>query len=351
MSDNKKYQGNKGKQGSQESRGSQGNRGFSSGKQEKGGAGYKGSRTNEHGTKENREFSSSRGDKSKVTTRRTRQGEENVIESKRVNRDRPEVSPRSNNTNEQAETKVIREDLIEGRNAVIEALKSDRTIEYILVAQGDMVGSISVVMALAKEKGIVTKEVDRRKLDQMSQTSAHQGVMAIVTPYKYFGLNDIFEYAQERGEKPFIIILDEIEDPHNFGSIIRTAEVCGAHGIIIPKRKNVGATPIVYKTSAGAIEHMKIVKVTNINATIEEIKERGVWVYGADMDAQDYVFNTDLTGAVALVIGSEGRGISKLTKEKCDVLVKIPMVGKITSLNASVAGGIIMYEIMKQKIQ
>ena len=345
MSDNKRYQGSK------ESRGSQGSRGFSSGKQEKSGTGYKGVRTNEHGTKENREFSSSRGDKSKVTTRRTRQGDENVVENRKVTRERTQVNPKSNNVNEEAETKVIREDLIEGRNAVIEALKSDRTIEYILVAQGDMVGSISVVMALAKEKGIVTKEVDRRKLDQMSQTSAHQGVMAVVTPYKYFGLNDIFEYAQERGEKPFIIILDEIEDPHNFGSIIRTAEVCGAHGIIIPKRKNVGATPIVYKTSAGAIEHMKIVKVTNINATIEEIKERGVWVYGADMDAQDYVFNTDLTGAVALVIGSEGRGISKLTKEKCDVLVKIPMVGKITSLNASVAGGIIMYEIMKQKIQ
>jgi 23S rRNA (guanosine2251-2'-O)-methyltransferase len=347
MSDNKKYQG---RQGSQESRGSQGNRGFSSGKQEKGGTGYKGARANEHGTKENREFSGSRGDKSKGITRRTRQGEENVVENKKVTRERMEANPRSNNIKEEAEPKVIREDLIEGRNAVIEALKSDRTIEYILVAQGDMVGSISVVMALAKEKGIVTKEVDRRKLDQMSQTSAHQGVMAVVTPYKYFQLNDIFEYAEARGEKPFIIILDEIEDPHNFGSIIRTAEVCGAHGIIIPKRKNVGATPIVYKTSAGAIEHMKIVKVTNINATIEAIKERGVWVYGADMDAQDYVFNTDLTGAVALVIGSEGRGISKLTKEKCDVLVKIPMIGKITSLNASVAGGIIMYEIMKQKI-
>ncbi|WP_435791333.1 23S rRNA (guanosine(2251)-2'-O)-methyltransferase RlmB [Clostridium sp.] len=240
---------------------------------------------------------------------------------------------------------------MEGRNAVIEALKSDRTIEHILIAKGDMVGSISVVLALAKEKGIVTKEVDRRKLDEMSQTASHQGVIAIVTPYKYFELNDIFKEAEEKGEKPFIIILDEIQDPHNFGSIIRTAEVCGAHGIIIPKRKNVGATPTVYKTSAGAIEHMKIVKVTNINTTIEEIKERGLWVYGADMDGENYIFDTDLTGSVAVVIGSEGRGISKLTKEKCDVLVKIPMVGKITSLNASVASGIIMYEIMKQKIR
>ncbi|WAG57943.1 23S rRNA (guanosine(2251)-2'-O)-methyltransferase RlmB [Clostridium estertheticum] len=261
------------------------------------------------------------------------------------------MSSKNGNTGGEIELKIIREDLIEGRNAVIEALKSDRTVEYILIAKGDMVGSISVVLALAKEKGIVTKEVDRRKLDEMSQTSSHQGVIAVVTPYKYFEINDIFKYAEEKGEKPFIIILDEIEDPHNFGSIIRTAEVCGAHGIIIPKRKNVGATPTVYKTSAGAIEHVKIAKVTNINVAIEEIKKRGVWVYGADMDGEDYIFNTDLTGSVALVIGSEGRGIAKLTKEKCDVLVKIPMVGKITSLNASVAAGIVMYEIMKQKIR
>jgi 23S rRNA (guanosine2251-2'-O)-methyltransferase len=303
------------------------------------------------GTKDNRRFSSSREDKNRTSNRKTREGQETVTENKKFTRERVEVSPRNTNASEEVQTKIMREDLIEGRNAVIEALKSDRTIEYILIAKGDMVGSISVVLALAKEKGIVIKEADRRKLDEMSQTSAHQGVIAIVTPYKYFQLNDILKYAEEKGEKPFIIILDEIEDPHNFGSIIRTAEVCGAHGIIIPKRKNVGATPTVYKTSAGAIEHMKIAKVTNINAAIEEMKERGMWVYGADMDGEDYIFNTDLTGAVALVIGSEGRGISKLTKEKCDVLVKIPMVGKITSLNASVAGGIMMYEIMKQKIR
>ncbi len=339
MSDNKKYQGNKD------------NRRFSSSKEDKSGTTARRGRTNEHGTKENREFSGSREDKSRVNARRTREGQENGVENRRFTRERAEVMPRSTNANEETETKIIREDLIEGRNAVIEALKSDRTIEYILIAKGDMVGSISVVLGLAKEKGIVTKEVDRRKLDQMSQTSSHQGVIAVVTPYKYFDLNDIFKHAEEKGEKPFIIVLDEIEDPHNFGSIIRTAEVCGAHGIIIPKRKNVGATPIVYKTSAGAIEHVKIAKVTNINVAIEEMKERGVWVYGADMDGENYIFDTDLTGAVALVIGSEGRGISKLTKEKCDVLVKIPMVGKITSLNASVAGGIMMYEIMKQKIR
>ena len=350
MSDNKKYQGNKGSNGftsSKEDRtgstskrvrmsdsGAKVNRGFTSSKEEKGASTSRRGRTGDHAGKESRELSSNKEDK-----------------NRKVSRSRSEIDPKNNNVNEEVVTKIIREDLIEGRNAVIEALKSDRTIEYILIAKGDMIGSISVVLALAKENGIVTKEVDRRKLDEMSQTSSHQGVIAVVTPYKYFQLDDIFKYAEEKGEKPFIIILDEIEDPHNFGSIIRTAEVCGAHGIIIPKRKNVGATPTVYKTSAGAIEHVKIAKVTNINAAIEEIKERGVWVYGADMDAENYIFNTDLTGAVALVIGSEGKGISKLTKEKCDVLVKIPMVGKITSLNASVAGGIIMYEIMKQKIR
>jgi len=245
----------------------------------------------------------------------------------------------------------VREDIIEGRNAVIEALKSDRTIEQILVAQGDTQGSINVILGIAKEKGIVVKEVDRRKLDQMSETGSHQGVIAIVTPYKYFEVEDILKEAEQRGEKPFIIILDEIEDPHNLGSIIRTAEVCGAHGIIIPKRRNVGVTPTVYKSSAGAIEHMKLAKVTNINAAIDALKEKDVWVYGADMDGENYCFDTDFSGACALVIGSEGRGISKLTKEKCDVLVKIPMMGKITSLNASVAGGIMMYEVLKQKIK
>ncbi|MGL4731803.1 MAG: 23S rRNA (guanosine(2251)-2'-O)-methyltransferase RlmB [Clostridium sp.] len=243
---------------------------------------------------------------------------------------------------------MIREDIIEGRNAVIEALKSDRTVEQILVAKGEMKGSINVVLGLAKDNGIVIKHVDRAKLDEMSQTGSHQGVIAKVTPYKYYDVKDILEHAKSKDEKPFVIILDEIEDPHNFGSIIRTAEVCGAHGIIIPKRKNVGVTPTVYKTSAGATEHMRIAKVTNINTTIDELKEHGLWVYGADMSGE-VCYKADLSGAVALVIGSEGRGMAKLTKEKCDVLVKIPMAGNITSLNASVAGGILMYEVLKQR--
>lgn len=253
-----------------------------------------------------------------------------------------------NNKNQE---KNIREDLIEGRNAVMEAIKRGNTIEYIMVFKGEKNGSIKSIIKLAREKNIVIKEVDKRKLDSLSETGAHQGIMAIITPYKYCSVNDILNYAEEKNQKPFIIILDGIEDPHNLGSIIRTAEVCGVHGIIIPKRRNVGITPVVYKSSAGAVEHVKIAKVTNINNTIDELKKSGIWVYGADMIGSTYCFNEDFTGSVALVIGSEGNGISKLTKEKCDVLVKIPMAGQINSLNASVASGIIMYEILKQRLK
>lgn len=247
--------------------------------------------------------------------------------------------------------KTFREDLIEGRNAVIEALKSDRTIEQIMIANGDISGSINMIIALSKEKKVVIKHVDRRKLDQISQTGVHQGVIAQVTPYKYCDIDDIIKYAKEKNEDPFIILLDEIEDPHNLGSIIRTAEACGVHGIIIPKRRNVGLTPTVYKASAGAVEHIKIAKVTNVNNTIDELKRRGIWIYGADMEGQSYCYDVNFKGSIALIVGSEGKGILKLTKSKCDVLVKIPMVGEISSLNASVAGGILMYEILKQKLK
>ena len=244
----------------------------------------------------------------------------------------------------------IREDLVLGRNAVIEALKSDTTIEYLCVSKGDLEGSIKVVLSLAKDKNVVIKEVDRRKLNEMCGGANHQGVIAKVTPFKYSEVTDIINRAKRRGEDPFIVILDEIEDPHNLGSIIRTAELCGVHGIIIPKRRNVGVTPTVYKCSAGAIEHMRIAKVTNINATIDQLKEEGIWIYGADIDGKDFSYNTNFSGPCALVIGSEGRGISKLTLKKCDVLVKIPMIGRINSLNASVAGGIMMYEVLKGRL-
>lgn len=260
--------------------------------------------------------------------------------------DRRDDRKEKNNTSYES----MREDLIIGRNAVIEALKSDRTIECVYVSKGDLEGSIKVALGLAKDKGVVIKEADRRKLDTMCDGLNHQGIVARVTPFKYCEVNDILEDAKRKEQQPFIVILDEIEDPHNLGSIIRTAELCGVHGIIIPKRRNVGVTSTVYKCSAGAIEHMKIAKVTNINATIDMLKEQGIWIYGADIDGKDYSYNTDFSGPCALIIGSEGKGISSLTLKKCDLLVKIPMIGKINSLNASVAGGIMMYEVLKGRL-
>ena len=242
------------------------------------------------------------------------------------------------------------EDLVLGRNAAMEVLKSNRTIECLYVSKGDLEGSIKAIIGLAKEKNIVIKEVDRRKLDSMANGLNHQGVIVRVTAFEYCEVNEILEAAAKKNEEPFIVILDEIEDPHNLGSIIRTAELCGAHGIIIPKRRNVGVTSTVYKCSAGAIEHMRIAKVTNINTTIDMLKSKGVWVYGADIHGKDYSYNVNFSGPCALIIGSEGRGISNLTLKKCDVLVKIPMIGKINSLNASVAGGIMMYEVLKGRL-
>ncbi|AQM60106.2 23S rRNA (guanosine(2251)-2'-O)-methyltransferase RlmB [Clostridium baratii] len=245
----------------------------------------------------------------------------------------------------------VREDLIIGRNAVMEALKSDKTIEALYVTKGQREGSINAILSLAKENRVVIKEVDKKKLDSMSNGEVHQGAIAVITPYKYFEVKDILDAAKEKGESPFVVILDELEDPHNLGSIIRTAETCGVHGIIIPKRRNVGVTPTVYKSSVGAVEHVKIAKVTNINATIDELKEEGIWVYGADIEGKEYSYEVDFSGPCALIIGSEGRGISKLTLKKCDKLVKIPMIGRINSLNASVAGGIMMYEVLKGRLK
>lgn len=244
-----------------------------------------------------------------------------------------------------------REDLIIGRNAVTEVLKGNRTVEALYISKGQLEGSINAIIGLAKEKKIVIKEVDRKKLDSMCDGAVHQGVIARVTPYNYYEVSDILNDAKEKGEDPFIVILDELEDPHNLGSIIRTAELCGVHGIIIPKRRNVGITSTVYKSSVGAIEHVKVAKVTNINAAIDELKEEGIWVYGADIAGKEYSYEVDFSGACALIIGSEGRGISRLTLKKCDKLIKIPMIGKINSLNASVAGGIMMYEVLKGRLE
>ena len=239
--------------------------------------------------------------------------------------------------------------LIIGRNAVLELLKSGREVENVLVANGEKEGSVKQILALCKEKKIVVKTVDKKKLDALSAGANHQGVAANVPAHEYSSVEDILSLAEERGEAPFIIICDQIEDSHNLGAIIRTAEACGAHGIIIPKRRNVGLNFVVSKTSCGALEYMKVARVGNLAQTIEELKQKNIWVYAADMDGQRWD-KTDFSGGVALVVGSEGNGVGRLVKEKCDVTVSLPMRGKVNSLNASVAAGIIMYEIARQRL-
>lgn len=239
-------------------------------------------------------------------------------------------------------------DIIAGRNPVTEALRSGRSVDCLYIAKGELNGSVKVIAALAKEKKIPIKEVDRKKLDYMTAGSVHQGVAAAASMKEYASIDDIFALAENRNEPPFVIVLDEIEDPHNLGAIIRTAECAGAHGIIIPKRRAAGLSFTVGKASAGAYEYVPVARVTNIASAIDELKERGCWVYGADMDGQTYC-TCDLKGAAALVIGSEGRGLGRLVREKCDAILSLPMKGKINSLNASVAAGILMYEFSRQR--
>ncbi|MBE3101354.1 MAG: 23S rRNA (guanosine(2251)-2'-O)-methyltransferase RlmB [Firmicutes bacterium] len=240
------------------------------------------------------------------------------------------------------------ENRIEGKNPVLEALKAGRTIEKLLIARGNLEGSIREIIRRARDKKIIIQEVDRQRLDEIAQSGAHQGVIAYVTPYSYVEVDEIIVRAKEKGEAPFIIILDEITDPHNLGAIIRTAECCGAHGVIIPKRRSVGLTPSTIKASAGAVEYMPVAKVTNIASTLDDLKKQGIWIAGADVDGQTYT-QQDIKGPIALVIGSEGQGIGRLVKEKCDFMIKIPLMGKIDSLNASVAAGILMYEVIRQR--
>lgn len=242
-----------------------------------------------------------------------------------------------------------RDNLVIGRNAVMELLKSGREIENVLIAKGEREGSINRIIAFCKENRIVIKNVDRRKLDFMCGGANHQGVAANVPEHEYSSVEDILSYANEKGEAPFLIICDEIEDSHNLGAIIRTAEACGVHGIIIPKRRSVGLNFIVAKTSCGALEYMKVARVTNLADTIENLKKKNIWVYAADMDGQRWD-KTDFSGGVALVVGNEGSGVGRLIKEKCDVTVSLPMLGRVNSLNASVAASIIMYEIAKQRL-
>ena len=254
---------------------------------------------------------------------------------------------RNNNNSDEQEEKVY-DDLVVGRNAVLELLKSEKDINKLFIERGEKHGSINEIIARAKEARVVMVEVDKMKLDQMAEN--HQGVVAVVPPFNYCEVQDILDLAKEREEDPFVLILDGIEDPHNLGSIIRTAETAGVHGIIIPKRRNVAVNATVSKVSTGATAYVKIARVNNINNTIRDLKEAGLWVIGTDGAANTLYYNQDLKGPLAIIIGSEGFGMSKLVKENADILIKIPMKGEITSLNASVSAGIVIYEAVKQRM-
>ena len=239
------------------------------------------------------------------------------------------------NTNENKE-------LIIGRNPITEALKSGRELNQLFVAKGERSGSLAHIISLAKQQGIPIKEVDAKKLDYMSAGGVHQGVAAFCAAHAYSSVEEILACAEQRGEAPFIIICDEIEDPHNLGAIIRTADAVGAHGVIVPKRRSAALTGVVAKASAGAIEYVKVARVTNLAAVMDELKQKNIWLYCSDMDGEDYR-KVNFSGGVGLVIGSEGRGVSRLVKQKCDVVVSLPMKGAINSLNASVAAAVLMY--------
>lgn len=242
------------------------------------------------------------------------------------------------------------ESMIEGRNAVLEAFRSGKTVDRLYVLDGCQDGPVLTIKREAKKQDTIIKYVDKDRLDQMSQTGHHQGVIAVSAAYDYSEMKDIFANAEKKGEAPFVIILDGIEDPHNLGAIIRTANLVGAHGVIIPKNRAVGLTATVARTSAGALNYTPVVKVTNLSKTIEELKERGLWFVCADMEGE-VMYDLNLTGPIGLVIGNEGEGVSRLVREKCDFVAKIPMKGDIDSLNASVAMGVLSFEIARQRLK
>lgn len=243
------------------------------------------------------------------------------------------------------------EDQVEGRNSVLELLESGKDINKIFVTKGEKHGSIHKIIAIAKEKRVIVVEKDKRQMEEMAQTRNYQGVIAIVPPFEYCQIEDILEVAKNKKEDPFVLLLDGIEDPHNLGSIIRTAETAGVHGIIIPKRRAACVNSTVNKVSAGAVEHMKVARVTNLTDAMEKLKKEGLWICGTDIQTDTYYYHQDLTGALGIVIGNEGSGMSQKVRKNCDYLVKIPMKGKVTSLNASVSTGIIVYEAVKQRLK
>lgn len=290
----------------------------------------------------NREKEQKQFEKKEFKSKFNRKNIQNRFTTNKPNRDYKQVN-QDDFDNEQKSY----EDIVAGRNAVMELLKSGKDINKIFVENGEKHGSINEIIARAKENRIVLIEVDKSKLDQMAEN--HQGVVAQVPPFDYCEVEDILDLAKERGEDPFIIVLEGIEDPHNLGAIIRTAETAGVHGIIIPKRRSVAVNATVSKVSAGATSYMKIARVNNINETIKKLKDNGLWVIGTDGAADTLYYNQDLKGPLAIIIGSEGFGMSKLVRENSDILIKIPMKGKVTSLNASVSAGIVIYEALRQR--
>ncbi len=241
------------------------------------------------------------------------------------------------------------EEFVAGRNSVAEVLKSGRSINKILVAKGERHGAIKEIIGQARSQGLVVQEVDPAKLDQITEGMRHQGVVAMVAPVAYAELEDILGKAQESGEQPFIVLLDELEDPHNVGAILRTSDATGVHGVLLPKRRSSRLTATVAKTSAGAVEYVPVARIGNISQTLKKLKKQGLWVVGADMDGDKNYYEADLTGPIVVVVGSEGQGMGRLTKEECDFVVRIPMKGKITSLNASVACSLLLYEVLRQR--
>ena len=242
------------------------------------------------------------------------------------------------------------QDQVEGRNSVLELLESGKDINKIFVTKGERHGSINKIIAKARERKVIVVEKDKKQMNEIAQTENYQGIIALVPPFEYCEIEDILEEAKRKKEDPFVLILDSIEDPHNLGSIIRTAETAGVHGIIIPKRRAASVNSTVNKVSAGAVEYMKIARVTNITDAINKLKEEGLWICGTDINTETYYYQQDLKGPIGVVIGNEGNGIGEKVKKNCDFLVKIPMKGKVTSLNASVSAGIIIYEIVEQRL-
>ena len=281
--------------------------------------------------------------KTRPQERRSRKFEK---EAPRHKRPQAETEPKR-----REEPRELPDDVLVGRNAVTEALKSGRGINKLWIASGDREGSVAEIAALAKERGIVVQYVERAKIEALAGGHRHQGVLAYVAPVPYAELEDILKAAEAKGEAPFLVLLDELEDPHNLGALLRTADATGVHGILIPKRRSVSLNATVAKTSAGAVEYVPVARIGNIAQTLKKLKEKGFWVAGADMAGEKAYSEADLTGPLVLVVGSEGKGMSRLTKEACDFIVRMPMVGRINSLNASVAGSILMYESMRQRLQ